>query len=837
MTTFPANPSTSPAAQAAERVACTHCALPVPAGLIEPDAEHQFCCSGCRTVYAILHQQGLDQYYRVRAAVDTQPQPARSTHARYEELDDPAFQAAAVRTNEQGACETELLLEGVHCAACVWLIERLPRVLPGVTESRVQVRTRIARVTYDPDATTLSAVARTLDSLGYAVHPARGQAARDARTREDRAFLIRVAVAGALAGNIMLLAVALYGGQIFGIDPMWDTVFRWVSMALGVTSLAWPGRVFFRGALAALRTRTAHLDLPIAIALAAGGIWGVANTVRGVGEIYFDSLAVLTFLLLVGRWVQHRQQRTAADEVGLMLTLTPTSATLVDPDGATRRVPIESVTAGATLEVAPGQAIPADGVVTLGRSDIDASLLTGESRPVPVSPGDPVTAGSINTTSLIQLRVQAVGEHTRVARLMRLVSDASERKAPIVQLTDRIAGRFVLIVLTLAAITTVIWSLRADAHTALEHATALLIVTCPCALGLATPMAMSVALGRAARNRALVKSAAAIEALARPGTIVLDKTGTITHARTEVADYTGPESLLPFAAALEHHASHPLAKAIRDFAADHTHPDPTFTDHAHTTHIPGKGIRGRIHHTDCAIGTPEFIAELANDGGTGVPPVQALHAAANAARDRALTPVAIWVDGHQPGLFAIGDTLREDSAHAIQNLRDHGWTVRIASGDDPAIVHRVAAQVGVTEAGARMSPEDKSNLITTLTAASKAPVVMVGDGVNDAAALAAATVGVAVHGGAEASLEAADIYLADPGVAPLVELTRLARHTKRTIHTCLAVSITYNIFGATLAMTGVLNALIAAIIMPLSSIVVVSIAVRPFRKNTTTNHP
>lgn len=820
MTTIHANPSS---VSSDARLCCAHCALPVPAGLIEPDAESQFCCNGCRTVYAILHDQGLDQYYRVRDAVDADARPAKPTHARYEELDDPAFQAATVRTNEHGACETELLLEGVHCAACVWLIERLPRVLPGVTESRVQIRTRIARVTYDPASTTLSAVARSLDSLGYPVHPARGQAARDARAREDRTFLIRVAVAGALAGNIMLLAVALYGGEFFGIDPLWDTVFRWVSMLLGVTSLVWPGRTFFRGAWAALRTRTAHLDLPIAIALAAGGVWGVVNTVRGSGEIYFDSLAVLTFLLLVGRWVQHRQQRTAADEVGLMLTLTPTSATLVDEDGTTRRVPIECVVAGCTVEIAPGDAVPADGVVTLGSSSIDASLLTGESRPVTVGPGDPVAAGSVNTSSLIRVRVRAAGEHTRIARLMRLVSDASERKAPIVQLTDRIAGRFVVIVLTLAAITTVVWGVRADAHTALEHATALLIVTCPCALGLATPMAMSVALGRAARGRALVKSAAAIEALARPGTIILDKTGTITHARTVVADYAGPNALLLYAAELERHASHPLARAIRAFVrADDTRGPSDVFD---VTHLPGKGVRGMVRGTPCAIGAPEFIATVTPD--------RVDDGAVAHARARGLTPVVVWAGGLGTGVFSIGDTVREDSAPAIDNLRAHGWTVRIASGDDPAIVARVAEEVGVSDARGRMSPEDKAKLVTDLTVADDRPVVMVGDGVNDAAALAAATVGVAVHGGAEASLEAADVYLADPGVAPLVDLTRLARHTSRTIRVCLGVSIAYNITGASLAMAGVLNALIAAVIMPISSIVVVSIAMRPIRKRQT----
>ncbi len=804
-----------------EQTLCDHCQLPVPPGLIEEGADHQFCCSGCRTVFGVLRSGGLEQYYRVRDAADTRRERPKTTGARYDELDDPAFQAAAVRTDDAGSCETELLLEGVHCAACVWLIERLPRVVPGVTESRVHVRTRIARVRFDPQKARLSQIARTLDSLGYPVHPARGQAARDARTREDRAFLIRVAVAGAIAGNVMLLAVALYGGQLAGIDPFWESVFRWISMGLGVLSLAWPGRVFFRGAIAALRTRTAHLDLPIALALAVGGIWGVVNTVRGAGEIYFDSLAVLTFLLLVGRWVQHRQQRTAADQVGLMLTLTPTSATLVADDGTTRRVPIESVTPGCTVEVAPGEAIPADGVVTEGDSAIDASLLTGESRPVSVTAGSPVAAGSINTAALIRLRVQAAGEHTRVAKLMRLVADASERKAPIVQLADRIAGGFVLVVITLAIVTTIYWTLRADATTALEHATALLIVTCPCALGLATPMAMSVALGRAARNHALVKSAAALEALSKPGRLVLDKTGTITNARTSVASYSGPAELIPIAAALEAHSSHPLARAITAYAEQ---PTPSVSERAalaSEVHIPGRGIRATHLGNPCAIGSPDFIADLA-------PGTVDTDAVASALA-QGLTPVVIHAETIGTGVFAIGDTVREDSRAAIDHLKRLGWSVRIASGDDPAIVERVAEQVGVPAAAGRMSPEAKADLITSLSNESPSPVVMVGDGVNDAAALAAATVGVAVHGGAEASLEAADIYLANPGVQPLADLVDLARHTKRTMRLCLTLSVTYNATVGAIAMAGHLNALTAAVLMPLSSLTVVALAMRPMR--------
>jgi len=380
-----------------EPVQCDHCKLPVPAGLIEADEEHQFCCNGCKSVYNILHSAGLDNYYTIRDAIDPNAQRVTSTQGSYEELDDPAFQEACVDNLPGGYAQTELLLEGMHCAACVWLIERLPTVIEGVVESRANIRRRTTIVRYHPDQVKLSDVARALDKLGYAAHPARGAAAREARVKEDRKFLIRVGVAGAIAGNVMLLAIALHGGALEGMADTWKNTFRWYSMGLGVLSLLWPGRVFFIGALAALRTRVAHLDIPIALALAVGGLWGSYNTIMGTGEIYFDSLAVLVFFLLVGRWIQHRQQRSASDHVELMLTLTPTSALKVNDDGSTSRVPIEAVEIDMLVEVQAGTSVPADGIIETGQTNLDTSFISGESRPIPARVGDPVVAGATNS--------------------------------------------------------------------------------------------------------------------------------------------------------------------------------------------------------------------------------------------------------------------------------------------------------------------------------------------------------------------------------------------------------------------------------------------------------
>ncbi len=801
-----------------EKVLCHHCGLAVPEGLVEDHATHQFCCNGCRTVYAILKDSGLDGYYKVRDAVDAPAQQPSTTGSAFEEFDDQAYGTAHVRAQPDGTCATELLVEGMHCAACVWLIERLPRVAPGVIEARANIRSRTVSLRYDPQRTTLSLVARALDRLGYAPHPARGEAARRVRQKEDRAFLIRVAVAGALAGNIMLLAIALYGGALSGIADFWWSVFRYYSMGLGVLTLVWPGRVFFTGAIAALRTRTAHLDVPIALALLVGGVWGTLNTIRGTGEIYFDSVAVLVFLLLVGRWIQHRQQRAAADSIELMLTLTPTSATLVDAGGNTKRVPIESVEPGMLLRVQAGDSIPADGVITLGTTTLDTSLLTGESRPIRSDIGDEVLAGATNMSSPITMRVDQVGSSTRVGKLMELVARASSEKSEIVRFADRIAGIFVIVVIILAATTVAFWSVRGSINDAIEHATALLIVTCPCALGLATPMAMSVALGRAARRGMLAKSAASIEALAKPGTMILDKTGTLTEGATRAASVWGDPVLIERAASVERHSNHPIARAIASLTE---HPAPVESIVQHT----GEGIEGIVASERVRVGSPRFIESK-------TPIDEQTRAQIDSVLDHGHTPIVVHSESLGFGVVGVGDTVRADSRRAIDELRSLGWTTRICSGDHEQIVERVARELGIDQAQGRIDPEGKADLVRSLKAAQTpkdGPVVMVGDGVNDSAALARADVGIAVHGGAEASLQASDLYLVHPGLSPIVDLVRLSRSTMSTIRLCLVISICYNAVAASLAMMGLISALIAAIIMPISSLTVVAICTRAGR--------
>lgn len=789
-----------------ERLCCTHCALDVPRALVEPGAARQFCCTGCRTAYSLLHAHGLDQFYAFRERRAT---PVPQTRRSYEEYDHPAFTALHVQPAADGLSRMELYLEGIHCASCVWLVERVPLLVPGVVRAELDVRRSRAIVEWDAQATPLSAVARTLATLGYAPHPFRGVARDSVRRAEDRRMLTRIGVAGAIAGNVMLFALALYSGEVAWMDPAHTRFFRWLSMLLTLPALIWPGRVFFTGAIAALRTRTLHMDLPIAIALAAGFVRGAINTVTDQGPVYFDGLAILVFALLVGRFLQQRGQRLAADSAELLYALTPANARLVHGDGSLHEMPTSAVLPGMLLDVRAGETFAADGVLESGDTTVNAALLTGESRPARALQGDAVFAGTLNVSAPVRIRVTESGESSRVARLLQQVETSSSRRAPVVLAANRVAGVFVAVVLSVALIT---WGVKLwrGSTSALDDVIALLVVTCPCALALATPLAVTVSVGRAARGGVLVKGGDALELLAKPGVLVLDKTGTLTEGHSTLVSWVGEAWAQPLVLSLEAGSSHVIADGFRR-AWPHVAMHPVEGAH----HVVGGGLGGRVLGHEVLVGSPAFVRSMA---AAGTPLLEQQIAAV----DASLTPVLVSVDGVIVAAAGIGDRIRDDALRTLTALRARGWRTVMASGDARDVAGAVGRTLGFApqEVHSELLPEGKLALVQELVRRGEG-VVMVGDGVNDAAAIAAATVGVGVHGGAEACLANADVFLARPGLAPLLDLIEGAERTVRVIRRNFAFSLGYNAIGASLAIASLLTPLVAAILMPLSSLTVV----------------
>jgi Cu2+-exporting ATPase len=741
----------------------------------------------------------------------------------FEEMDTPAFEQACVEELDDGLRRCELVVDGMHCVACVTLLERLARVVPGVVDSRVAFGRSRVTLTWDPARVALSRIARAIEGMGYLPHRAKGASAERARRGRDREMLVRVGVAGALAGNVMLIAVAMYAGLFDGMVAEHARLFRGVSAGLGTLSVIWPGSVFFRGALASLRTRTANLDLPIAVSLSVGTLWGLANAVRGQGEIYFDSLSTLVFLLLVGRWIQHAQQRRAASALELLFSLAPSTAHRVGADGNVTDVPADSLEPGDLIEVRPEESLAADGVVEAGESAIDAAMLTGESRPEPVARGSLVSAGTLNLASTIRIRVHRGGAETRAAKLMDLVARATSSRARVVQLADRLAGWFVPAVLSLALITFALWQ-ASGADIAIEHATALLIVCCPCALGLATPMVMTVTIGALAKRGVLVKDSGAIESLASGGRLLLDKTGTLTEGVFSVIDRAGDSSVWRDVAAIEAGSTHPVGRAIAKAVSPADVP-PVANE---VINHPGLGVEGVVDGRRYLVGSERLMEVRSVESSPSLTDWARIQARSGG------TPVYVARDGRLVAVMALGDRVREGGAELLRSLADHGWRSEILSGDRPEVVDRVAERLRIQGEGACM-PETKVARVRELVAQRGTPVgigprervVMVGDGVNDAAALATADVGIGVHGAAEVSLEAAHVAVQRPGLEPIGELFETSRRAMRRIRLCLGVSLGYNAVAAGLAMSGVLTPLLAAVLMPLSSLTVLTVAMRP----------
>ena len=622
---------------------------------------------------------------------------------------------------------------------------------------------------------------------------------------------------------------------------------RFACTAVGLVSLLGPGSVFFRGAWAAIKTRTSHMDLPIALGLGVGAGSGVWNTLAGHGELYYDSLSMLVFFLLIGRALQAWQQRSACDAVDLLQQLTPGTAQRVR-DGLVETVPIEDIVVGDTLEVAAGSTLPVDGLVVMGSSEIDTSLLTGESLPQVVEVGQEVTAGTLNRSRTLRIQAQRVGAATRLAGLLTAIERAGIQKTPIVQWADRISGVFVMVVMCLALVVGTAWWFI-DREVWSDRVIAVLIVACPCALGLATPLAIAVALGRSARRGVLIKGGQPLQKLSRPGTLILDKTGTLTQGRLAVQSWDGDEQTLEWAVAAEAGSQHPVAQSLRDalngtvfpghiahrssiqgsdrwpelFAAQtaasaqRLEGRPPLAATNITSHL-GSGVSAQVENHKIVVGNRNL--QIAS--GCAIEP--AIDEKLNAITSAGQSPLLVSVDGRIAGIAAIGDSLRPEAKEVIDRLKLCGWKIHIISGDHPRIVAQIADQLGLPDENCRggVSPEGKLAFIQQCKQVSS-PVVMVGDGVNDAAALAAADVGIAVRGGAEASMQVADIFLANGSLSGIEDIMLSSQRTLKIIRRNSVASLFYNFTSVSLAAIGWLHPLAAALLMPVSSLTVVAV--------------
>lgn len=801
---------------------CFHCGLPIPEGLDLPihyhNEVHHACCVGCQMVAQSIIDAGLDAYYRERTARAPQaalPPPELLAQLRLYDL--PEVQEDFVQAAPNERMEAQLILFNITCAACVWLIEQQLLRLPGVEVVEINYSTERARVVWNNARVKLSDILLKIQTTGYEACPYEPGRYEEKIQAERKTALLRLWVAGLSMMQVMMYAVPTY---LFGdIEPQYLLLLHWASMILTLPVLLYSAVPFYQGALRDWRNRRAGMDTPVALAIVLAGVASLAALLtRQIHGVYFDSISMFVFLLLGGRYLEQMVRRKTTDATERLAKLVPAFCHRVDGYPEARQVNeavVSQLQHGDYVMVKAGEVIPVDGTVVEGCSEVDEAMLTGESLPLAKMPGQQVTAGTLNTANALIIQTDSVGRDTRLGNIVRLLDQAMAQKPRLAQLADRYASWFVGVLLLLAALVFAYWTLHQNAQTALWITVSLLVITCPCALSLATPSALAAASGRLATRQVLSKSSAALETLARVTDVVFDKTGTLTYGHIQVAKVQpwgnlDENTALAIAAALESYSGHPIAHAICTAARERGVVVPAAADI--DTHI-GQGISGSVNGTRWRIGSAAFVGLITwQPEATGT------------------LGGRIWLDDDagNGAVFMLQDHLRDSAAAAIAALQAQGLRTHILSGDQSSVVATVADQLAIVYRRAESSPEDKLAYVSHLQQEGKV-VLMVGDGINDAPVLARADVSVAVAGGADVAQAGSDFILLQPDLRLITRARTVAVKTLRIIRENLLWALLYNLIVVPVAALGYATPWLAALGMATSSFLVMLNALRLLR--------
>ena len=816
-------------------VTCDHCLLPIAERDAvtddHPSGRKIFCCHACRAIYRMIQDEGLGEFYQKRDWRSSGIPKALRTSGEIgpkTPQEDEAALANFIRGDGK-IKEADLMIDGIRCASCIWLNEKVLERTPGIISARVNFATHRTQVRWDSSQITLGQILSRIRSIGYLARTYTPAAQEAALKQQNRDLMIRFGTASFFSMQLMLLSFGLYAGFFQGIDPITRQWLEYGALLVCTPVLFYSGWPFLKGAVRGIRNRTLNMDFLISLGSFSAYALSIYQMVRG-GEVYFDTAAMIITLVLLGRLLENSSKHKASEAVSRLLALRPQKARLVQ--GTVRViVPAAEVRKRDLIEILPGEKVPLDGIVRKGESEADESLVTGESRPVEKSIGSEMIGGSLNGFGSLIVEVTRTGQETVIAQIARLVEQAQGATAPIQRFADRISAYFIPFVIAASGLTFWYWYRQVSAGQSLLNAVAVLVIACPCALGLATPVAVLAGTGSAARKGILIKGGDVLEHMHKVDTVLFDKTGTLTTGKMSVVELRIAEcglrndksstrdrllELVRFAASAEQGSEHLVGSAIVRYAREqHVQLFPFDTFRA----VPGRGIEASVQGTRVLVGTKAFLEahDIAKDTATD-----------QKAEEIGQTgKIVVWVARGKEflGLLALMDVPKEDAKEAVSLLKRMNIDVTMVTGDNFTTAQAIADRTGITSIIAGVLPEGKSEEITRLRAQGRL-VAMAGDGINDAPALVAADIGIAMASGSDIAMESADVVLMRSDLHSVVQAIELSRTTFRIIKQNLFWAFFYNGAAIPLAMAGILNPIVAAAAMAISSVTVVMNSLR-----------
>lgn len=788
-----------------EKVACTHCHLEFSQDVMIVDAEHYFCCKGCQGIYHLLKDEGLDSFYA--KAGDVKLSPPTEQYEDSANFNSLAFYDKFVSTNKDGFSEVSLIIEGIHCSACVWLNEKALHKMAGVINVNINYTNNKAKIIWDDSTVKLSAIIDMIRAIGYNAFPYDASLQEVRANKERKDYYLRMAVAIFATMNVMWIAVAQYAGYFTGISQEIKTILNIAEGFLATPVLLYSGWIFYRGAYYAIKTKTVNMDILVATGSTLTYFYSIYITAFEKGEAYFDSVTMIITFVLIGKFLEVLSKKSVADTLDIMSNHVPSSVKVIE-DGKVVEKNINDVKVNDLIIVGSGERVALDGIVMEGEGSFDESNLTGESEPIFKTKDSKIISGTISIDATIKYQATKDFAHSTLSNLVSLLEGAMGNKPRIQQMANKISEYFSAVILTIALATFFAWWFLANGfERSFMVAISVIIIACPCALALATPVATLVGLGIASKRGILFKQAAHLETMAKATTLVLDKTGTITHGKPSVVRADILESFdHSLLYSLTQSSKHPISRGVAEYIYSE---NVTYLELENIRHIPARGMSAQYQGIKILGGNAKLMQS------------EGLHVKEKSS----YSEFYFAVDNKIVAVYELFDTPKEDAKPSISALHQLGIEIIMLTGDHKQSAMMVADEVGIKNVVAELSPEGKSSYVQELHSKGKI-VIMAGDGVNDILALASADIGIAMGNGSDIAIDVSDVVLLNDSLKSLSDAFHISKRTYSMIKQNLFLSLLYNAITIPLAMAGYIIPLLAAISMSFSSLLVVGNSMR-----------